>query len=90
MDHNPFLASTPPQGARGSVERLENIPWQTRAAPPTEMENRLGDALERIFGAGVDTLEAVVRALNDAGLRDPRGEPWTEASFQALMRELGR
>ena len=90
MDHNPFLASTPPQGARGSVERLENVPWQTRAAPPTEFENRLGDALVAVFGRGVESLEGVVRELNQAGVRDPQGAPWTEASFQALLRELGR
>ena len=94
MDHNPFLAKRTTGGnaggARGSIERFENIEWQTRAAPPSDFENRLGDALVALFGSGVDTLEAVVRELNQAGVRDPQGAPWTEASFQALLRELGR
>lgn len=76
--------------ARGGVEDLENIPSQTRAAPPTELENRLGDALERIFGSGIEALPEVIAELNRSGVKDPAGQPWTEASFQAFMKDRGR
>lgn len=89
MDHNPFLKKTVP-GARGGVEKLENIEWQNRAAAPTELENRLGDALEQIFGAGIDSLPDVVSQLNRKGSRDRAGNPWTEESFQAEMQRLGK
>jgi hypothetical protein len=89
MEHNPFLRSASAGGARGSVEKRDNIPWQHRAEPPSEFENRLGDALEAIFAAGVDDLPGVVEALNRAALRDRAGHPWTEASFQAEIRRLG-
>jgi hypothetical protein len=88
MEHNPFLRPGA-SGARGGVEKLENVPWQHRAEPPTEFENRLGDALERIFAQGIEELSDVVRNLNEAGMRDRAGAPWTEASFQAEMQRLG-
>lgn len=89
MDHNPFLARKPgPAGGRGTVEKLENIEWQTRAAPPTEHENQLGDTLERVFARGITVLSEVVAALNAEGSRDSAGAPWTEESFQAEMRRL--
>jgi hypothetical protein len=88
MEHNPFLRPGA-SGARGGVEKLENVPWQHRAEPPTEFENRLGDALERIFAQGIEELSDVVRSLNEAGMRDRAGAPWTEASFQAEMQRLG-
>jgi hypothetical protein len=88
MDHNPFLKRSP-SDSRGSIERFENLCWQTRAAPPTEYENALGDALERIFAKGVESLPELVHQLNQDGSRDPAGQPWTEASFQAEMRRLG-
>jgi hypothetical protein len=88
MDHNPFLRKEA-AAARGAVERLQNLEWQTRAAPPTEFENRLGDALEKIFAEGVESLPEVIRQLNDGGSRDAAGQPWTEQSFQAEMKRLG-
>ena len=87
MEHNPFLRPGA-RGARGAVETRENIPWQHRAEPPTQFENRLGDALEQIFAKGVDQLPDVVRELN-ALTPDRDGKPWTEESFQAEMRRLG-
>ena len=88
MEHNRFLRPGTP-GARGAVERLENIPWQHRAEPPSEFENHLGDALEAIFASGVEELPRLVEELNKRGLRDRGGAPWTEETFQAEMRRLG-
>jgi hypothetical protein len=89
MEHNPFLSPAAP-AARGSVEKPQNIPWQTRAAPPGEYDNRLGDALIEIFGRGIDALAEVVKALNQAGVPDPAGQPWTEGSFEEHLKTLGR
>jgi hypothetical protein len=86
--HNPFLTKRP--ASRGEVEIPRNIAWQTRAAPPTEHENRLGDALERIFAADIESLPELVAQLNAEGSRDPAGQPWTEGSFQEHMKQLGR
>jgi hypothetical protein len=88
MDHNPFLKPSAP-GARGGVEKRDNIAWQHRAEPPSEFENRLGDALEQIFGKGIEELGPIVDELNKGGYRDRAGKPWTEASFQAEMKRLG-
>jgi hypothetical protein len=88
MEHNPFLRPTPP-GARGSVERRENIAWQHRAEPPSAFENALGDALEAIFASGIEELPRLVDELNKRASRDRAGKPWTEESFQAEMQRLG-
>lgn len=79
------------QPARGRVEKPEqalNVEWQTRASEPTPFENALGDALEKIFASGAETLPDVVKGLNDLGSRAPDGKPWTEASFQSAMQKL--
>ena len=88
MDYNRFLKEGC-CGERGAVEVPENIEWQTRAAPPTEFENRLADALERVFGRGIEALHEVVEGLNAEGSRDADGRPWTQASFQETLRRLG-
>ena len=88
MEHNPFLRPAPP-GARGSVEKRENIAWQNRAEPPSQFENALGDALEEIFASGIDELAQLIDELNKRGSRDRAGRPWTEESFQAEMQRLG-
>jgi recombinase-like protein len=88
MDHNPFLKKGAP-GGRGGVEKRENVPWQYRAEAPSEFENRLGDALEQIFAKGVESLHDVVQELNRL-TPDRSGKPWTEESFQAEMKRLGR
>jgi len=101
--HNPFLAqasneraaaAAPERGAIDAPARAvgnldENIIWQTRDHSPTEYENRLGDALEAAFEAGADSPEAMAAHLNAAAMYAPDGTPWTAASFQAVMRELG-
>lgn len=65
-------------------------PDQARERAPTAFESLLGDALERAFGAGQHSLADVVAALNQTGPDAPDGRLWTEASFTALMAQLGR
>lgn len=65
-------------------------PHQARQRPPTSYEDLLGDAIERAFGAGAHDLPELVARLNDTGPSAENGEPWTEASFRALMARLGR
>jgi hypothetical protein len=87
MDYNPYLKKGAP-GGRGGVEKRENVAWQHRAEPPSEFENRLGDALVQIFAKGVESLPDVVQELNRL-VPDRSGKPWTEESFQAEMKRLG-
>ncbi len=97
MDFNPYLkpwvAPSPEAAAgKGSIENpadAENIVWQTRAAPPTAYENRLADALERVFDESVEDLETLVERLNELGLRTSDGRPWTPERFEAEMAILG-
>jgi hypothetical protein len=96
VDYNPYLRKArgaPGAGPRdkGSISRPgeePNLRWQTRSAPPTEFENRLGDTLEQVFDGGAESLAEVVRGLNERGLRAPDGAPWTEQSFQTAMQRL--
>jgi hypothetical protein len=82
-------------GTKGGEHTLEqpgearNLVWQSRAAPPTAAENRLADALQRIFGDAVYDLPGIVARLNQAGLVGPGGDAWTEASFTAELARLG-
>lgn len=64
-------------------------PRQSRDDAPGMAENRLGDALEDLFGRGVHDLSEIVAGLNGLGIAAPGGQPWTEASFGAEMRRLG-
>ena len=64
-------------------------PHQARPRTPTPYEDLLGDAIERAFGAGVDTLPALVAQLNETGPAAENGQPWTEASFEQAMAVLG-
>jgi hypothetical protein len=97
MDHNPllkpWLRPRPDEaGGKGWIEppgEVANIEWQTRAAPPTEYENQLGDALVACFGAGVVEVSALVARLNEMGVRAPDGTAWTVASFEREMARLG-
>jgi hypothetical protein len=92
-DFNPFLArASNGAPARSPIERydqIENLCWQTRAAPPSEYENRLGDALEAAFDQGATELAALVTHLNQTQLRAPDGAAWTEASLAAELKRLG-
>jgi hypothetical protein len=94
-DANPWLARDTggTKGGAVSLERpgeVRNVAWQTRAAPPTEAENRLADALQAIFAAGVDDLPGIVAHLNAAGPRAPDDSAWTEASLTAALARLAR
>jgi len=96
MDHNPHLkpwVRPHPNriAGKGVIERpgqTENIVWQTRANAPTEYENQLGDALERVFESGAVEVRDVVAKLNELGVRSADGRPWTEALFEEEMRRL--
>jgi hypothetical protein len=88
-------AGKPAIGAKGdesSIERpdqVRNIVWQTRVAPPSEYENALGDALQKIFAEQVHDLPGIVSRLNASAVRAPGGVPWTEDIFTAEMTRLG-
>ena len=80
------------EAGQGHIERpadVDNLVWQTRAAPPDDYAGRLCDALETLFIAGISDLPGIVSGLNEVGLRTPAGEPWTEQRFCAEMRRLG-
>lgn len=65
-----------------------NLVWQTRDRIPSDFENALGDALERIFEDGIEGLAEIVERLNRDGPAPNSGE-WTEKTFQAEMKRLG-
>jgi len=80
------------KGDESSIERpdaVQNVRWQTRAAVPTDHENRLGDALQEIFAEGIYDLPGIVAALNGRGVGSAAGAAWTEESFVAEMARLG-
>ncbi len=97
MDHNPLLKPwirPKPEDAAGKgwIERpaaVANVVWQTRAAPPSEYENKLGDALVACFGAGIVELNALIARLNEMGVLAPDGTRWTAAAFEREMARLG-
>jgi hypothetical protein len=66
-----------------------NLAQQCRLAPMTEWEKELGDALERIFGKGIETLSEIVAELNAMRVFAQNGKPWTEESFRAAMAQMG-
>ena len=97
MDYNPLLkpwARPKPEesagvGAIEQPDKVVNYIWQTRAAPPTAYENRLGDALVECFGAGIAEVDALVARLNAMGILAPDGAPWTVARFELELARLG-
>lgn len=64
-------------------------PWQFRTSAPTGYEDRLSDALEAAFAAGIRALPDLVASLNEAGLQTPDGEAWTANNFPPVMQRLG-
>jgi hypothetical protein len=96
MDHNPYLKPwRQPQpnysAGKGTIEKpgeFPNIVWQTRSAPPSEYENQFGDALEKAFSAGAETVDAVVAQLNAQGMLTSDGHPWNVETFEAELRRL--
>lgn len=97
QDHNPLLkaflddapGAEPEKGRIEAVDDARNIEWQTRAAPPSDYENALGDALVACFEEGIEELAPLVRRLNERGIKTPDGESWTEANFQTVLARLG-
>lgn len=97
MDHNPNLSpwtwpvNIDPAGQKtlDKPADLGNMVWQNRTAPPTDYENALGDALEKVFDSGAVELSEVVAKLNELGIKDPQGSAWTEESFTREMHSLG-
>lgn len=53
-----------------------------------EYEDRLGDALEELMGAGADDLDALSTGLNALGITGPGGAAWTPASLAAELKRL--
>lgn len=68
---------------------LYNETHQTRSAPPTAYESLLGDAIERAYASGIDTLGGLVAYLNGSGPAGPNGQPWTEQSYCQEIARLG-
>jgi hypothetical protein len=97
MDHNPNLKPwrrpEPNQVAgKGKIEKpdqVENIIHQTRSNPPTEYENRLGDALMEIFSDDIEKLSEIVSKLNEKGIQTSNGAIWSEENFKMEMKRLG-
>jgi hypothetical protein len=80
------------QGGVGAIEdyqNIRNIEWQNRSAPPTEYENHLADALEKILGDGTHDLAGIVGRLNEMRVYAPTGRAWSEDSFRAELKRLG-
>lgn len=65
-------------------------PHQARQRPPTLFEELLGDAIERAFGEGAQTLAELVAHINRSGPSSENGELWSEHNFAALMARLGK
>lgn len=97
MDHNPNLGpwtwpvDIDPAGQKtlDKSNDIGNIVWQNRPAPPTDYENALGDALEKVFETGAVELADVIARLNELGIKSPQGTAWTEDSFARAMKKLG-
>ena len=97
MNFNPYLKPWQPAqpnnvAGKGQIEvpgQVENIVWQNRAAAPSDYENALGDALERVFADGAETPAQVVAAFNARAFHTAEGTQWTVASFEAEMARLG-
>ena len=97
MDYNPKLKHRQLPGAnkaagKGNIEhpgQVKNIVHQTRATSPTDYENELGQALEKIFSDDVIELENIISRLNEMGVQTHSGDAWTEESFRSEMKRLG-
>lgn len=65
-------------------------PHQARTRPPSDYENRLGDALEAAFEAGAWDLPELVACLNESRTPAPDGKPWTVESFPSHLQLISR
>ncbi len=70
-------------------EPKDMIWQQRRERTPSDHENAMGEALERIFEQGIEDLDAIVERLNELGVASTDGAPWTTESFQDEVAKLG-
>ena len=97
LDYNPKLKhrqlpEANKAAGKGNIEhpgQAINIVHQTRESPLTDYENRLGEALEKIFANDVVELNEIVNCLNEMGVQTPDGGSWTEQLFCSEMECLG-
>ena len=64
-------------------------PHQAQTATATDFEDRLGDAIEAAYAAGINDLDGVVAHIEAHGPPPPAGGSWTTEGFTTLMAELG-
>jgi len=92
-DFNPFLTPrTADKGGEASIEhpdRVENIAWQTRAAPPTPAENALADALQALFAEEIYDLATIVTRLEGRVAPPGGAAQWSEPLLRAELARLG-
>ncbi|MEM7339471.1 MAG: recombinase-like helix-turn-helix domain-containing protein [Actinomycetota bacterium] len=65
-------------------------PHQSRIHPPNDFANRLGDAIEVAYAAGIHDLDGLVAHLNRSGPAPADADVWTTDRFVELMAELGQ
>jgi hypothetical protein len=53
-------------------------------------QDALGDGLEAVLGAGAETIEDLVKGLNERSVTGPAGEAWTAESLAAELNRLGQ
>ncbi len=98
QDFNPFLQTFIQRkrsevAGRGQIYGADErslVIWQTRPAAPSDFELTLAAALEQVFAQKIYELPKIVAALNADGVLTRDGRPWTEDSFVATFRELGK
>lgn len=76
------------QGSIESLDKIENIIWQSRSAAPSEYENALGDALEDVMADGTHDIEGIVAGLSTRRVKAQDGSEFTVESFKEQLRRL--
>ncbi len=72
------------------LEEPKDVIWQQRRdRTPSDYENAMGDALEKIFDEGIEDLDGIVQRLNELDVASSDGAQWTAASFQEEIAKLG-
>lgn len=66
-----------------------NETFQTRIAPPTDYENKLGDALEDAFKRKIHDLDGIVKIIEEHAVPAPHGAAWSAAFLTAELARLG-
>ncbi len=70
-------------------EPKDRIWQQRRGRAPSAREDAMGEALERIFGDGIEDLDGIVARLTELGVAAPDGGKWTAESFEDEIAKLG-